>query len=444
MEEFLERISSFTFKHSRIVRWWFNRNISLKLILAFTINALATLSAGLVTYYLVQTGTIEQDIRILLVLIAIVSLFIVLYGFYIAFLTATPIRHSVEFAKTVAEGDLTPNLTCMTQKDEVGLLCKSLNTMVESFRSLVGNITYGADIFAESSGTLSEQAETTMHAAQEVADAINQVSQGSQSQAISVQAILEAVQEMSRGIQNIESSVRLAREASGQALQVAVEGDRSVAHTNSQMQQIHATVAKTGEIVSELGEKSASIGSIVETIKAISDQTNLLALNAAIEAARAGEHGRGFSVVAEEVRKLAEQSTLSSAQIEQIIHDIKLNVDRAITSMESEKEVVLSGSQVIEEAQQSFNRIVESTQIVNQHIEAVSQFTQNIALSSQHISDEITRVATISEETTAQSEEVAANSTEQMNAMKEINASTTELSSAAQELQSASRKFRLA
>lgn len=444
MESFLERLSQFTFQHFRIVRWWFNLNLATKLVLSFCINALITLASGGLIYYFVKSGTnIQEHLGQILIFIVIASILIILYGLYIAYLTATPLRRGVAFAKTVSEGDLTPNLTCMTQKDEIGLLCKSLNTMVDSFRSLVSNISHGADISAESAGILSERAKTTAHAAQQVSSAINQVAFGSQDQARSVQTILKAVQEMSTEIQRIEQSVALAGQASGQALMVANEGDTSIAKTNEQMNHIHQTVAETGKIISELGEKSTSIGSIVETIKAISDQTNLLALNAAIEAARAGEHGRGFSVVAEEVRKLAEQSTVSSAQIELIIKDIKINVERAISSMEAEKEVVVNGSQVIEETQKAFNRIVERTQVVNQQIQEVSQFTKHIATGSEHIAQEIKQVALISEETTAQTEEVAANSTEQMNSMQEINVSITELTNAALELQTSARRFKL-
>lgn len=444
METFLERFGQFFFKHSRIVRWWFNLGLAAKLIIAFSINASITLAAGGIVYYFVKKGTnLQHHISVVLILTAIASGFIILYGLYIAFLTATPLRRGVQFAQVVAEGDLTPDLYCMTENDEVGHLCKSLNRMLESFRSLVGNISHSADIFAESSSVLSERAEATAQAAQQVALAINQVALGSQTQANSVQAILEAVTEMSALIQKIEQSIAQAGTASSAALQVANEGNHSIAKTNAQMNHIHQTVAETGEIISELGEKSASIGSIVETIKTISDQTNLLALNAAIEAARAGEHGRGFSVVAEEVRKLAEQSTHSSAQIEQIIHDITANVSRAITSMDAEKEVVLSGAQVIEDAQKAFVRIVDSTQDVNRHIREVSGYSEQIALRSEHITQEITQVASVSQQTTAQTEEVASNSTEQLSSMQEINASTEELSTAAQELQAASRKFKL-
>lgn len=445
MEQLLERASQFFFRHVGIVRWWFNLTLASKLVLAFSINAIITLVAGGSVYLMVHSGVnIAERIHVILILTLVASGFIIFYGMYIAFLTSTPLRRGVGFAQIVAQGDLTPNMYCLTQKDEIANLCKALNTMVENFRSLVSNISRGADVFAESSHILAERAEATVNAAQQVAEAINQVAGGSQSQANSVQNIMLAVQEMTKVIQQIDRSVVLTDQASSQALQMTNEGETAISKISAQMTHVHRTVQETGDIISSLGEKSTSIGTIVETIKAISDQTNLLALNAAIEAARAGEHGRGFSVVAEEVRKLAEQSTLSSAQIEHIIHDIKNNVDMAIESMNSEKEVVRNGSHVIEEAQKSFTRIKDSTLVVNRQLQEVSAFAKNIAASSEQIAQEVTLVAAISQETTAQTEEVASNSTEQMSSMQEINASIAELSAAAVEQQNAARRFKLA
>ena len=444
MAVFLEESSQFFVRHSRIVRWWFNLTLSTKLILAFAISAFINLFTGSVAYFLALMGrNIQTQIGTLMILTTVASVLIFLYGLYIAFLTSTPLRRAVSFADTLAKGDLTPELHCLTQTDEIGQLCQSLNVMLESFRLLVGNISHGADIFCESSRVLTEQAEVTAYATQQVSLSINQVAQGSQNQAFSVQTILLAVKDMSSGIQQIDQSVSLADEASSQALTFANEGGQAIAKTGTQMGHIHQTVSETGLIISELGEKSAFIGTIVETIKTISDQTNLLALNAAIEAARAGENGRGFSVVAEEVRKLAEQSTLSSAQIEQIIQDIKMNVERAITSMTAEKDVVRSGLHVIEEAQRAFDHIMESTQVVNRQIQDVSLYGHNIADSSHKIFTEIEHVAGITQETTAQAEEVASLSIQQLGSMQEINASTEELQSAALELQSSTRKFKL-
>lgn len=444
MEKFLNSISEYFFKHSRIVRWWFNLSVSSKLSLAFVINALIMLAAGGTIYYMVQSGAeVEKNIGGFLAFMIAASIIILLYGTYISFLISTPLRNGVKFAEQVAKGDLTAILYCMGQKDEVGALCTSLNQMTENFRSLVGDISHGADVFAESSQILSSRSEATALAAQQVATAIGQVAYGSQNQANSVQNIMNAIQEMAQGIQKIEQNSHLADESSKQSLNLAQAGDIAMSKANLQMDQIHQSVENTGKIISALGEQSAIIGTIVETIKAISDQTNLLALNAAIEAARAGEHGRGFSVVAEEVRKLAEQSTLSSAQIEQIIGNIKESLEDAVISMDAEKEVVQSGARAIQNAQQAFTRIKESTDEVNHQIQEVSSLSSGINQSAKMIADEVAQVASISQETTAQTEEVAGSSTEQLNSMQEISQSTEELSATALELQQAARKFKL-
>jgi methyl-accepting chemotaxis protein len=440
--EFLERFNQFFFRHSSIVRWWFNLSLSIKLMLAFLISALINLSCGGTVYFLVKSGKdIQTNIASLMIVSGIASALIFLYGLFIAYLTSTPLRRAVNFAETVSKGDLTPSLYSLTQKDEIGLLCNALNVMLESFRTLVGNLSEGADIFCQSSESLATRANTTTNAAKQVALSINQVALGSQDQARSVETILLAVQEMSSGIQQIDHNVSLANEASTQALNFANQGGQAITEISAQFEHIHQTVDETGSIISKLGEKSASIESIVETIKTISDQTNLLALNAAIEAARAGEHGRGFSVVAEEVRKLAEQSTQSSAQIEQIIQDIKINVERAISSMTAEIEVVQSGSQVVDEAHSAFDKIMESTKVVNLQIKEVSLFTHNIADSSEKISKEIEQVSAITSQTTAQSEEVAASSSEQMDSMQEISSSAEELQVEAKALLVLAQKF---
>jgi len=414
-------------------------------MLAFLISAFINLSCGGTVYYLVKSGKdIQTNIASLMIISGIASALIFLYGLFIAYLTSTPLRRAVNFAETVSKGDLTPSLYSLTQKDEIGLLCNALNVMLESFRTLVGKLSEGADIFCQSSESLATRANTTTNAAKQVALSINQVALGSQDQARSVETILLAVQEMSSGIQQIDHNVSLANEASTQALNFANQGGQAITEISAQFEHIHQTVDETGSIISKLGEKSASIESIVETIKTISDQTNLLALNAAIEAARAGEHGRGFSVVAEEVRKLAEQSTQSSAQIEQIIQDIKINVERAISSMTAEIEVVQSGSQVVDEAHSAFDKIMESTKVVNFQIKEVSLFTHNIADSSEKISKEIEQVSAITSQTTAQSEEVAASSSEQMDSMQEISSSAEELQVEAKALLVLAQKFVLA
>ncbi|KLU64130.1 methyl-accepting chemotaxis protein McpA [Desulfosporosinus acididurans] len=446
MTSFLERLSQYLFRHSRIIRWWFNLTLSHKLILAFLISALINLSSGGFAYYLaLRGGKLVTHIETLLIFSTLASLLIFLYGLYISFLTSRPLRHAVDFADTLAKGDLTPTLSSLTKTDEIGKLCQSLGIMLENFRSLVENISYGVKTFQESSQTLGERVEVTASAAKQISQCIDELAQGSQNQSQdnNLQAILSTIEKMSAGIEQIDQSVSLADQASTQALTLANKGDQAITETNAQMLHIHQTVDETGTIISELGEKSSSIQTIVATIKAISDQTNLLSLNAAIEAARAGEHGRGFSVVADEVRKLAEQSNQSSVQIEQIILDIKHNVDRAIASMTAEKDVVRNGVKIIEEAQKTFNKIMETTQIVNRQVKEVAQFARNIADNSHDIFSKIEQVGAIIKETTLKTEEVASGSLEQMKAMMEINTLTEELQAASRSLQESTEKFKL-
>ncbi len=445
MNNFLDRFSHFFYKHVPVVRWWFNVSLAVKLIMAFSVCAFITLGGALAMIICIKNGIdLSTHFTFMIVLSSCLALFILLYGLYVTYLISFPLRKGVDFAQTVATGDLTPSLYSMTAKDEMAQLYKALNTMVENFRMLLTEVCRSADVLSGASHALSSRSEITASSSTHISEAINQVSRGSQTQSDSVQSIMASIQEMTAGILQIDQSVNEVDRSSKAGLSSANEGDLAIGKTSIQIAHIQQTVEETGKIIAELGEKSASIGLIVETIKAISDQTNLLALNAAIEAARAGENGRGFSVVADEVRKLAEQSTASSAQIEKIIQDIKLNVDKAITSMDGEKQVVQEGRQVIGETQEALSKIVENTRTVDSKIQEISTYTRHISESSSQINQEVSQVATISEQISAQTQEVAASSEESMNSVQEMNAAAEELSAAADELQNACKKFKLA
>lgn len=443
MKKFLNTVSEFFYRHSRIVHWWFDLGVGAKLILAFFINSLIILSSGGTVYYLVKNGTIIDQIGLILMITIFVSIAVFFYGCYIAFLIVTPLRSSTVFAEKLSHGDLTADLSFMEQNDEIGKLCKSLNIMGENFRTLVGRILHSSDAFAESSSLLSSQAGMTAMSAEQIADVITQIANGSSLQANSIQKIVDKVQEMVMEVQRIEKNIQFANQSSQESTILAADGNLTMAEAGNQMTDINISVDNTSQIIYELGEKSTTIRSIIGTIKAIADQTNLLALNAAIEAARAGEHGRGFSVVAEEVRKLAEQSTLSSAQIEKIIVDIDAQLKKTISSMNIEKKVVESGSQAIHSTQQAFTRITESTQLLNQQIQEISRISSEINQSSEIIATEIMQISAVTEETTAQTEEVAGSSSEQMHSVQEINHSIQELSMIAKELQQATHQFKI-
>ncbi|MDR3288856.1 MAG: methyl-accepting chemotaxis protein [Peptococcaceae bacterium] len=445
MSNFLETFSQFLFNKSTLVRWWFNLPIAAKLNLSYAVSSVVILAIGVLIFVLVTSGfNLQHQILWILIFVIVAASFNLMYGLYISFLISVPLRYGAVFAKNVAQGDLTLSLSHMTEKDELGLLSGSLNTMVKNFRSLVADIARSMNFLAESSHTLSNLAETSDLAAQQIVSSVRQTSDGAESQTESIHTILTDIRQMSQGIEDVKKSVHCADHDSVQSLEAAKSGEQAIVKTASQMEHIHQTTAETAGIISELGAKTLSIGLILETIQAIAAQTNLLALNASIEAARAGEQGRGFSVVAEEVRKLAEQSTQSGGQIAAIIHDIRSSVDRAVKSIDAEKDVLRQGTQVMEEAQSAFARIMDNTNKGTAQINEINAGITQIASGSSHISQEINHIAAIAAQTTAQIQEVSTNSQQQLVSIGEIYTFSKELTQTADALQVSIQRFKLA
>jgi methyl-accepting chemotaxis protein len=192
-----------------------------------------------------------------------------------------------------------------------------------------------------------------------------------------------------------------------------------------------------------LGNHSQKIGKILEVISQISDQTNLLALNAAIEAARAGEHGRGFAVVADEVRKLAEESKHSADQIADLIATIQNDTARAVNIMEKGNTEVQNGLQVVDTAGQSFQQILQSIQGVTSQIQEVAATSQEISASSEEITASVEEVASIASEAAASTNQVATSAETQLASIQEITQSINELSKLALDLQDTVNQFKM-
>ena len=190
-------------------------------------------------------------------------------------------------------------------------------------------------------------------------------------------------------------------------------------------------------------DQSKQIGQIVDVIKGIADQTNLLALNAAIEAARAGEQGRGFAVVAEEVRKLAEQSSMSATQIATLIGNIQRETERAVEVMEKGKEEVVSGVEAVNLARNSFRTIVEEVNSVVDQIQLVTAASQQMALGTTQAVKSVESIGVIAEQTAASAEEVSAASEEQAATMVSVSQSSEALAKLGESLMSVVDKFKV-
>nr|WP_275899522.1 methyl-accepting chemotaxis protein [Bacillus piscicola] len=251
------------------------------------------------------------------------------------------------------------------------------------------------------------------------------------------------MQELTAGVEKIvDSSAEVTRKAK-ETEETAKKGNEEIVRSSEQIRVINHEVQDSAEIIKHLGKRSTEIGSIIETITNISEQTNLLALNAAIEAARAGEHGRGFAVVADEVRKLAEESSRSAQQIKELIEAIQDETNKAVKKMVHGQAEAKEGVAVIERAGTAFQTILTSIYDVTTQIENVSAVSKQMAANSEHVTSAIAEMNHVAETTAGSAQNVAAGTEQQLAAIEEVSSSSEELSRMAQELQEEVSVFKL-
>ncbi|WP_433706864.1 methyl-accepting chemotaxis protein [Paenibacillus illinoisensis] len=225
-------------------------------------------------------------------------------------------------------------------------------------------------------------------------------------------------------------------------MELANIGGTAVEHTAKQMKLINKSVNETDVVMRMLDERSQQIGTMLHAITDIAKQTNLLALNASIEAARAGEEGRGFSVVAAEVRKLAEQSNQSSGQISTLIQDMRTDIEQSLQTLNRVKQDVDSGLQIANETEQQFNKIVGSTNFIAQQTEELASVTQQITASVQEITAGQEQVSNLALQAADNSQNIAASSEEQLASMEQITSLATTLSDMSQKLERLTIQFK--
>ena len=369
-------------------------------------------------------------------------------------------------AETIANGDLTVEVQPKSDKDALG---NAFVNMTQSLRGLIGQATTASNSLIEASGQLSSASEQAGQATQGIASTSQQVAKGAEEQSQSVQGttssmeqlskaidqIAQGAQEQARGIQQasgvvnqvssaseqVATSSQGAAEGSRNAAEAAQGGAETVGKTIDGMQKIMSAMALASQKVTDLGDRSNEIGKIVATIDDIAAQTNLLALNAAIEAARAGEQGRGFAVVADEVRKLAERSSMATKEIADLITGIQSGVGDAVSAMEEGNTEVQAGNELAGEAGEALKSILEASTGVSSQIEQISAAAEELQASSTELVKVIDGVSSVVEESTAATEQMAANSTEVTKSLESVagiseqnSAATQEISASAEEM----------
>lgn len=326
--------------------------------------------------------------------------------------------------------------------DEIGLLASSYNQMRASLKDLVHQVLLTSDQVAAASEELSASADQTTKATDHIAVVIQDVATGTENQLQNINQSAHIIQEMTAGIQQISATAQTVSSMAINAAEFSTGGSQAIDTVIDQMDSIHQSVDGLAEVIRDLSVHSKEIGGILEVIKNISKQTNLLALNAAIEAARAGEQGVGFAVVANEVRKLAEQSAQSAQQITGLITNMQKDTERAANTMKSVSEEVGEGMKVVNLAGSSFEQIKQSVNQVSAQILEVSAASKQMSAGTEQVIHSINLVTDIAEKTSSGTQNVSAGVEEQLASMEEISASAATLTQMADEMQTQVGKFK--
>jgi len=375
------------------------------------------------------------------IIVTVVSLGLILAGLIFGFVLSRNIVNPIlKITEDMKNGNLN-FATLNVSNDEIGLLTQSFGDLVSKLQNMIFNIKESAGKVADSSQHLTASSKQSALAANQVAEIIVEVAEGAQKQMEIVDHTRQTVGQMSLQIQDVTAKITNVANNSLQTETAAQAGLANIETSIKQMQSIDQTVTHSSLLVRKLGDRSKEIGQIIETISAIANQTNLLALNAAIEAARAGEQGRGFSVVAEEVRKLAEESQASAKQIATLIGAIQTETTQAVSAMEAGNKEVQTGSEVVVSAGQSFTNIVQRVNEVSEQVQGISATMQRLADGGQNIVNSVSQVEVVTKTTVSQTQRVSASTQEQSAAMEEIASNSQGLAKMAEKLKDIVRAF---
>ncbi|HWR45458.1 methyl-accepting chemotaxis protein [Sporomusa sp.] len=391
---------------------------------------------GEVMAAVMHAALVTGVITLLAVLIALIS------AYYVARSIVRPLEKLVIAAEQVADGDLAHTIE-VRGVAEINKLTDAFNIMISSLRSLVAKTSATAETVAASSEELAASSGEVGKAAEEVAITIQSVAEGATSQVNLADNSAQVIRDMVEAIANTSKAAHSVAAASEQSERAAEAGSDQIGKAVTKMNEIEQDVNRATKMIHALGDKSRQIGQIVDVITGIAGQTNLLALNAAIEAARAGEQGRGFAVVADEVRKLAEQSESAAREIAGIIQAIQSETVETVNAIDKGGREVAAGVQVVESSGAAFKEIYAAIKNVRDEVIRIVALTEEQQRRSGQVEEAVHSIADSARLNAASAEQVAAASQQQNASVQEITAASSGLAHMAAELQQAVLKFKI-
>ncbi|AOL28769.1 MULTISPECIES: methyl-accepting chemotaxis protein TlpC [Bacillus] len=385
------------------------------------------------------TQSLFTQFAIVLVIVIMVSVILVLVFTRKINKRLNALKSAFESA---GNGDMTIEVSDKTG-DELSELSVYYNKMRMKLNDTIQTVQQSALQLASASQQLSAGAEETNQASEKITEAVQQIANGAQDQITRIESSESSLKQASADIRDISANTAAIADKGQLAQSKADIGQKEIANVQAQMDAIHQSIQKSGEIIHQLDGRSKQIEQILSVITQIADQTNLLALNAAIEAARAGEQGKGFAVVADEVRKLAEESQQSAGQISKLIIEIQKDMNRSARSVEHVKTEAAEGVTMIQRTRDAFKEIAAATGEISAEISDLSASVTNISASAHHINDSFAANTADIKESTKNTRQAAALTEEQFAAMEEITAASETLSQLAEELTGIISQFKM-
>jgi methyl-accepting chemotaxis protein len=369
-----------------------------------------------------MASLLKMGVFVLILQVAFIAI-----GYVFANRITQPILAVTERLKVLATGDFRTDRNDDARfdtNDEIGEMRQALRTLQSNISDMMKKVVDIAQQVTTSAGQLNDSASQSAEVSNSVANSMVNVAGNCSEQFTEIETANGQVETLGQHMTNFVNTIQHSSEVVKQTQDKAVSESRTVDGAVEQMKLIQKSVMQSAEVITELGEESDRIGKIVDTISSIAGQTNLLALNAAIEAARAGEHGRGFAVVADEVRKLAEQSSESAGEIAGLITSIQDKSQKAVAVMQEGVSQVESGTKVVQDSGSSFNEIAEMVRKVvdesremnnivgslNENTKTIEEAIQSVAVKSSSVSSEAESVSAASEELTATMSEIESSS----------------------------------
>ncbi|SET27207.1 methyl-accepting chemotaxis protein [Oceanobacillus limi] len=362
---------------------------------------------------------------------------------YISKIVSSNLHKVVEMSNKISEGDLTVAKLDYVGKDEIGQLASSVNKMSSNLQELLKEVTTVSESVSSQSEELTQSANEVREGSEQVASTMQELAHGSETQATSASELSATMNSFFDKVREANENGGRIEQASNSVLELTNKGTHLMETSTEQMTKIDQIVQTAVAKVQGLDSQSQQITELVSVIRDIADQTNLLALNAAIEAARAGEHGKGFAVVADEVRKLAEQVSVSVTDITDIVRNIQQESSNVTESLRGGYVEVEQGTKQIKSTSETFKEISDAIKNMASRVEKVSENLTEIEEQTVQMNTSVEEIASISEESAAGIEQTSASSQQTSSSMEEMSRSSEDLSKLAEEMNQLVRKFRL-